>query len=144
MNRARGSCDREPSFALPPQVNNSMSTNECPSTPPNISQNIQSLSINSTPYAQGPGSHTSYHSQHLQTDYKPYLREDLKYQYSILLDEFLIHILKVKRSELEQEAAEYVKSQPAADSALDREVTDYIGSLGLHKTRRYHPFATLA
>jgi hypothetical protein len=64
------------------------------STPPAGTATIpQSLSLQSTPYSRGSGSHYSYQSQHCQHDYKPYLREDLAHQYKISLDKFLNDIL---------------------------------------------------
>ena len=67
------------------------------STPPVGTGMIpQSLSLKSTPYNRGSGSHQSYQSrQEYQRNYKPYLREDLAHQYKpeIPFDEFLNDIL---------------------------------------------------
>jgi hypothetical protein len=65
-----------------------------PLTPPaGAATTPQSLSIQSTPHSQGSSSHYSYQSQNHQSDYKPYLKEDLKHQYTVTFDEFLNDIL---------------------------------------------------
>ena len=63
-----------------------MPSDQRPSTP-------QSLSIQSASHSKGSSSHYSYQSQNHQSDYKPYLKEDLKHQYTVTFDEFLNDIL---------------------------------------------------
>jgi len=65
-----------------------------PLTPPTgAATTLQSLTVQSTPHSQGSSSHYSYQSQNHQFDYKPYLKEDLKHQYTVAFDEFLNDIL---------------------------------------------------
>ena len=70
-----------------------MPSDQRPSTPPTGATTPQSLPIQSTPHSQGSSSHFSYQSQNHQSDYKPYLKEYLKHQYTVTFDEFLNDIL---------------------------------------------------
>ena len=108
-----------------------------PSTPP---ANKDSLLVQDTPLSQGSGSHSSFRTENRQTQYKPYLIEDLKSQFFITLDDFFTHILKIQSSDLKQKPLK-VADQKRIDDAFDR-----YGALGKKdsESSRYYPFITLA
>jgi hypothetical protein len=76
-----------------------------PSTPPRpFPASTRTSSTHDTPWNKGSGSHSVFRHKHTQDDYKPYLKEDLKYsQASISFDEFLKHILHVPHEWCRQE-----------------------------------------
>src|ERR1700722_1455245 len=116
-----------------------MASNSRPSTP-NFSQDMQSLSVQDTPYSQGSGSHSSYRSQNHQSDYKPYLREDLQNMYSITLEQFLVHILKIAPSDVNQGRSTL---KPADYQLFQKQMKVYHDTTG-HETNLYNPFVRLA
>jgi hypothetical protein len=64
------------------------------STPPTGTARIPpSLSLQSTPYSRGSGSHCSCQCQECLSHYKPYLIEDIKHQRTIPFEKFLTDIL---------------------------------------------------
>ena len=80
-----------------------MPSDQRPLTPPTgAATTPQSLSIQSTPHSQGSSSHYSYQSQNHQSDYKPYLTEDIKHRYTVTFDEFLNDILNLASDWIEQ------------------------------------------
>lgn len=80
-----------------------MTSDHRPLTPPTGAATIpQSLSIHSTPHSQGSSSHYSYRSQNQQSDYRPYLKEDLKHQHTVTFDEFLNDVLHLAPDWIEQ------------------------------------------
>jgi hypothetical protein len=113
-----------------------------PSTPPTGAATIsQSLSIQSTPHSQGSSSHYSYHSQNHQSDYKPYLKEDLKHQRTITFDEFLNDVLHLAPDWIDRNASRisdivHTKRYGNMLSKYREPVT--------HETSRYPPFIILA
>jgi hypothetical protein len=114
-----------------------MPSDQRPSTPPTGA----SLSIQSTPHSQGSGSHYSYQSQNHQSDYKPYLREDIKHQYTITFDEFLNDILHL--------APDWIGKNTSRISDIVH--TQRFGEIVFkyrepvtHETSRYPPFIVLA
>ena len=77
-----------------------------PLTPPTgAAMILQSLSIHSTPHSQGSSSHYSYQSQNQQSDYRPYLKEDLKYQHTVTFNEFLNDVLHLAPDWIKQNSS---------------------------------------
>jgi hypothetical protein len=113
-----------------------------PLTPPTGAATIpQSLAIQSTLHSQGSSSHYSYQSQNHQSDYKPYLKEDLKHQYTVTFDEFLTDILHLPPNWIGKNASQIsdtVHAQP-----FGKMVSKYREPV-THETSRYPPFIVLA
>ena len=101
----------------------------------------QSLSIQSTPHSQGSGSHYSYQSQNHQSDYKPYLKEDLKHQYTVTFDKFLNDILHLAPDWIGKNASRI--SDIVCTQYFRKMVSKYREPV-THETSRYPPFIVLA
>jgi len=119
-----------------------MPLDQRPLTPPTgAATTPQSPSIQSTPHSQGSSSHYSYQSQNHQSDYKPYLKEDLKHQYTVTFNEFLADILHL--------APDWIgKNRPRISDIvhtqqLGKMVSKYREPV-IHETSRYPPFIILA
>jgi hypothetical protein len=113
-----------------------MPSDQRPSTPTGAS-----LAIQSTPHSQGSSSHYSYQSQNHQSDYKPYLREDIKHQYTITFDEFLNDILHLAPDWIGKNASRI--SDIVHTQHFGKMVSKY-RELVTHETSRYPPFIVLA
>ena len=112
------------------------------STPPaGAATTPQSLPIQSTPHSQGSSSHYSYQSQNHQSDYKPYLKEDLKHQYMVTFDEFLNEILHLASDWIEQNASRI--SDIVYTQSFGNMVSEYREPV-THETSRYPPFIIIA
>src|SRR5882757_9682779 len=94
----------------------------------------QSFSIQSTPHSQGSSSHYSYQSQNHQSDYKPYLKEDLKHQYTVTFDEFLNDILHLAPEWIGKNISRI--SDIVHTRRFGKMVSKYRGPV-THKTSRY-------
>jgi len=115
-----------------------MPSDERPSTPPTP----QAPSIHSTPHSQGSGSHYSYHSQHLQSDYRPYLIDDLKNHYDMrTFDDFLHHVLHAPSDWIEKNRSKI--SGIIEDTQFQKHISAYREPVS-HETGRYQPFVELA
>ena len=95
---------------------------------------------NCTPHSQGSSSHYSYQSQNHQSDYKPYLKENLKHQYMVTFDKFLNDILHL--------ATDWIRKNTSRISDIIH--TQRFGSIVskycervTHETSRYPPFINL-
>src|SRR6202050_5010441 len=119
-----------------------MPSDQCPSTPPTgAATSPQPLSIQSTPHSQGSSSHYSYQSQNHQSDYKPYLKEDLKHQYTVTFDEFLNDILHLASGWIEQNTSRI--SDIVHTQRFGKMVSKYREPV-TRETSRYPPFIVLA
>ena len=113
-----------------------------PSTPPAGTSTISQLhSIKSTPHSRGSGSHYSYQSQNCQSNYKPYLIEDLKLQYTIPFDEFLNDILHLSPDWISENTSQI--HNIVRDQYFEKMVSKYREPV-THETSRYPPFIELA
>lgn len=113
-----------------------------PLTPPTDTATIpQSLAIQGTPHSQGSGSHYSYQSQNHQSDYQPYLKEDLKHQYTVTFDEFLNDILHLTPQWIGKNATRI--SDIVHTQCFGKIVSNYREPV-THETSRYPPFIVLA
>ncbi len=113
-----------------------------PLTPPtDAATTLQSLTVQSTPHSQGSSSHYSYQSQNHQSDYKPYLKEDLKHQYTVAFDEFLNDILHLAPDWMGKNASRI--SDIVHTQCFGKMVSKY-RELVTHETSRYPPFIVLA
>ena len=113
-----------------------------PLTPPTgPATTPQSLSIQSTPHSQGSSSHYSYQSQNHQSDYKPYLKEDLKHQYTVTFDEFLNDILHLAPDWIGKNASRI--SDIVHTQCFGEMVSKYCEPV-TRETSRYPPFIILA
>jgi hypothetical protein len=118
-----------------------MPSDHRPSTPPiDATEILQSLSIQSTPHSHGSSSHYSYQSQNQQSNYRPYLIEDLKHQYTITFDEFLNEVLHLPLDWIEQNASKI--SNIIHLERYGNTVSKY-RELVAHETSRYPPFLVL-
>src|SRR5882762_3256114 len=109
-----------------------------PLTPPTgAATTPQSLTIQSTPHSQGSSSHYSYQSQNHQSDYKPYLKEDLKHKYTVTFDEFLNDILHLASDWIGKNASRI--SEIIQTQRFGSMVSKY-RELVTHETSRYPPF----
>src|ERR1700678_2364452 len=119
-----------------------MPSDQRPSTPPTgAATTLQSLSIQSTPHSRGSSSHYSYQSQNHQSDYKPYLEEDLKHRYTVTFDEFLNDILHLAPDWIGKNASQI--SDIIHSRHFKKMVSDYRKPV-THETSRYAPFIILA
>ena len=119
-----------------------MPADQRPSTPPTgAATTPQSLSIQSTPHSQGSSSHYSYQSQNHQSDYKPYLKEDLKHQYTVTFDEFLTDILHLAPDWIGKNSSRI--SDIVHTQSFGKMVSNYREPV-THETSRYPPFIDLA
>ncbi|KAJ7131627.1 hypothetical protein C8R46DRAFT_658699 [Mycena filopes] len=112
------------------------------STPPSAPAPI----VTSTPYNKGSQSHLSHASEHTQTEYAPYLQEDLRLEKTISMAEFLELVLCIPRDQ----ASGQVKGPNAAKMAKSTEFKDLLAtytdwkSHGSDETSLYAPFIALA
>jgi hypothetical protein len=119
-----------------------MLSDQRPSTPPTgAATTPQSLSIQSTPHSQGSGGHYSYQSQNHQSDYKPYLKEDLKHQYTVTFDEFLNDILHLAPDWIGKNTSRI--SDIVGTQHFGKMVSKYREPV-THETSHYPPFIVLA
>ena len=108
---------------------------------PSTTTTPQSLSIQSTPYSQGSSSNYSYQSQNHQSDYKPYLKEDLKHQYTVTFDEFLNDILHLAPDWIAKNASRI--SDIVHTQRFGKMISKYREPV-TQETSRYPPFIVLA
>src|SRR6202167_2531221 len=114
-----------------------MPSDQRPLTPPTgAATTPQSLSIQSTPHSQGSSSHDSYQSQNHQSDYKPYLREDLKHQYTVTFDKILNDILHLAPDWIVKNASRI--SDIVGTQHFGKMVSKYREPV-THETSRYPP-----
>ena len=118
-----------------------MPSDQRPSTPPTGATTPQSLPIQSTPHSQGSSSHFSYQSQNHQSDYKPYLTEDIKHRYTVTFDEFLNDILHLASDWIEQNTSRI--SDIVHPQRFGNMVSKYREPVTC-KTFRYPPFIIFA
>src|SRR6266436_4401287 len=119
-----------------------MPSDQRPSTPPTgAATTPQSLAIQSTPHSQGSSSHYSYQSHNHQSDYKPYLKEDLKHRYTVTFDEFLNDILHLAPEWIGKNASRI--SGIVHAQCFGQMVSKYREPV-THETSRYPPFIILA
>lgn len=113
-----------------------------PSTPPwPFPTSTRTSSTHDTPWNKGSGSHSGFRHKHMQDNYKPYLKEDLKYsQASISFDEFLKCILHVPPELCRQEKPliENIVNSKRYQDMLQR----YVARIH-HETECYYPFTEL-
>jgi hypothetical protein len=89
---------------------------------------------------KGSSSHYLYHSQNHQSDYKPYLKQDLKHQSAMTFNEFLNDVLHLAPDWIDRNASRisdiaHIKGNGNMLSKYREPVT--------HKTSRYPPFIIL-
>lgn len=113
-----------------------------PSTPPRpFLTSKRTSSTHDTPWNKGSGSHSGFRHKHTQDDYKPYLKEDLKYsQASISFDEFLKHILYISPEWCRQEK---LLIEKIVDSKRYQDMLQCYAAPIHHETERYYPFLEL-
>jgi hypothetical protein len=111
-------------------------------TPPTgAATKSQSLLIQSTPHTQGSSSHYSYRSQNQQSDYRPYLTEDLKHQHTVTFDEFLSDVLHLAPDWIERNTSGI--SDIVHTARYGNMVSKYREPVS-RETSRYPPFIVLA
>jgi hypothetical protein len=126
----------------PPTIVLPKKSSDRPLTPPaGAATTPQSFAIHSTPHSQGSSSHYSYQSQNHQSDYKPYLKEDLKHQYTVTFDEFLNDILHLAPDWIDKNASRI--SDIVHTQRFGKMVSKYREPV-THETSRYPPFIVLA
>jgi hypothetical protein len=126
--------NRDPIVTMPPPT----------STPPAGTATLpqlESLSLQSTPYSRGSGSNYSYQSQHCQHDYKAYLREDIRHQHEITFDEFLNDILCHSLSPHNADTSQI--RDIVSDKGFQTLLSEYCERVG-QEADRYSPFIKLA
>ncbi|KAF8268379.1 hypothetical protein EI94DRAFT_1800505 [Lactarius quietus] len=109
-----------------------------PSTPPATIP--QSLQFQSTPYSRGSGSHYSSQSRNNQSDYKPYLREDLEFLCTVSFDEFLNDILHLSPEWINENTSKI--QNIVGDKNFQDNVSKYCEAK--YECSRYPPFIKLS